>query len=334
MIIPVNLGRRSYDIVVERGSLEKAGTHIDLSRRALILTDDGAPEMYAEKVAAASKEPHIMRIKGGEGAKCMANFEAVLKRMLDNGFTRKDCVVAVGGGVIGDLAGFVAACYMRGIDFYNIPTTVLSQVDSSVGGKTAIDLDGIKNVVGAFYQPKRVLIDADTLKTLPARQISNGLAEAVKMSLTSNALLFELFESGYADMERIIKESLEAKKAVVEQDERESGLRKVLNFGHTIGHGIESVSGELLHGECVALGMLPMCSDDVRERLNKVLERLSLPTSCKASADAVYAAMLHDKKTAGGKISVVTVSAPGSFSIDDIAPEKLKDKISTVVKGE
>ena len=281
MIINVDLGQRGYDIVLERGALGRIGELLGLDRRVLVVTDSGVPKKYAEQVAAACKAPTVVTVDEGEGSKSFATLERLCKIMLEKGFTRTDCVVAVGGGVVGDLSGFAAASYMRGIDFYNIPTTVLSQVDSSIGGKVAINLDTVKNIVGAFYQPKKVVIDPEVLSTLPRRQIANGFAEAIKMGLTSDAALFDIFESGdpYARIDEVIERSLKVKKSVVEQDERESGLRKILNFGHTVGHGIES-EGELrglYHGECVALGMLPMCSDEVRERLLGVLKRVGLP---------------------------------------------------------
>ena len=271
MIIKVELLENGYDIVLERGALSKIGEYLDLDRRVLVVTDEGVPSEYAEAVARASKRPTVVTVKQGEGSKSFSTLEELCRVMLKNGFTRNDCVVAVGGGVVGDLSGFAAASYMRGIDFYNIPTTVLSEVDSSIGGKVAVNLDNVKNIVGAFYQPQKVVIDPDTLKTLPKRQIANGLAEAVKMGLTSDKELFNIFEKGSVDesLEEIIERSLLVKKKVVEQDEKETGLRKILNFGHTVGHGIESeaeLSG-LYHGECVALGMLPMCGDAVRERL-------------------------------------------------------------------
>ena len=223
---------------------------------------------------------------------------------------------------------------MRGIDFYNIPTTVLSQVDSSIGGKTAVNLDGIKNIVGAFYQPKRVLVDLDLLFTLPERQISNGLAEAVKMSLTSDAELFELFEKGNItdNMDEIITRSLMIKKNVVEQDEKEQGLRKILNFGHTIGHGVESFEhlNGLYHGECVALGMIPMVSDELRPRLINVLESLNLPTSVELNADEVYKAMTHDKKGEGETVTVTTVSSPGSFEMKKVRFSELYPLIKMI----
>ena len=256
--------------------------------------------------------------------------------MLKLGFGRKDAVVAVGGGVVGDLAGFAASAYMRGIAFYNIPTTVLSQVDSSIGGKTAVNLDGIKNIVGAFYQPRKVLVDLDLLSTLPQRQISNGLAEAVKMSLTSDADLFGLFEIGNIseNMDEIITRSLMIKKNVVEQDEKEQGLRKILNFGHTIGHGIESFEhlNGLYHGECVALGMIPMVSDTLRPRLIKVLENLSLPTSVELDCDAVYAAMIHDKKGEGDCVTVTTVPDAGRYEMKRVAFDELYPLIKMIGK--
>ncbi len=310
MIIPLNLGSNSYDIVLERGALQRAGELLNLNRSVLIVTDSGVPEKYARLIAQQSKNPIICTIKSGEDSKSIAVFEELLVKMLRAGFTRKDCVVAIGGGVCGDLAGFTAASYMRGIDFYNIPTTVLSQVDSSIGGKTAVNLDGIKNIVGAFYQPKKVLIDPDTLNTLSKRQISNGLAEAVKMSLTFDPELFEIFESRDIDanIETIIERSLKIKRMVVEEDEKEQGLRKVLNFGHTLGHGIEVNSDDLYHGEAVAVGMLPLCAPDIRARLISVLEKLSLPTTCSADPDKIYEAVIHDKKASNGNVSLITVN--------------------------
>lgn len=334
MIIPINLGPDSYDIVLEAGCLNRAAELLNLDRRVLIVTDDGVPEEYARSLAAQCAHPLVRTVPGGEGSKRLAVWEELLKAMLSAGFTRGDCVCAVGGGMVGDLAGFAAASYMRGVDFYNIPTTVLSQVDSSIGGKTAVNLGGVKNIAGAFWQPKRVLVDLDTLATLPARQIAGGLAEAVKAGLIADDKLFELFETGNIaeNMERVIALSLRMKKAVVEQDEKERGLRKILNFGHTIGHGIESVTG-LTHGESVAIGMLPMCAENVRARLMPVLEKLGLPTQARADPEAVYAALLHDKKSAGGLITIVKVEQPGSFVLESVAPEALRPLIDMVVKG-
>lgn len=333
-ILSLNLGEHSYDIVVERGALHRIGELFDLDRKVMIVTDRGVPSMYAECVAKASREPYIMTVSEGEQSKSLSTYEATLSRMLSEGFGRRDCVVAVGGGVVGDLSGFVAASYMRGIDFYNIPTTVLSQVDSSIGGKTAVNLCGIKNIVGAFYQPKKVVIDLDLLQTLPERQIHNGLAEALKMSLTSDAALFELFEKGNINenIDEIITRSLMIKKNVVEADEKEQGLRKILNFGHTIGHGVESFEElcGLYHGECVALGMIPMVSEGIRPRLLKILEDLSLPTSTTLDPDEVYRAMTHDKKGEGDMITITTVDTIGTYTMKRVELRSLYPLIKMI----
>ena len=331
MILHLDLPQNGYDIILERGAIERAGELLELDRRVLIVTDSGVPAQYAESVASQCKEPTVVTLPQGEGSKCFANFEMLCRKLLECGFTRTDCVVAVGGGVVGDLSGFAAASYMRGIDFYNIPTTVLSQVDSSIGGKVAIDLDDVKNIVGAFYQPRRVLIDPNVLQTLPRRQIANGLAEAVKMSLTSDAELFTIFEDGRAEAEidRVIELSLRIKKSVVEQDEKENGLRKILNFGHTLGHGIEAAEHlhGFYHGECVALGMLPMCSDHVRSRLIPVLKQLGLPTEIKGDLEAMLENASHDKKCAGQDISVVWVEEVGRCEIRKMPLESWKEQI-------
>ncbi len=328
MKITVALGVNSYDITIRRGALAQADAYMKLDRKVLIVTDSGVPAEYAKTVAACCAAPVIVTIPQGESSKNLDNFELLCRTMLRGGFTRTDCVVAVGGGVVGDLAGFAAASFMRGIDFYNIPTTVLSQVDSSIGGKVAIDLDTIKNCVGAFYQPKAVLIDPEVLNTLPARQISNGLAEAVKMAINFDESLLALFETDdyLSCIDRIIAASLRIKAAVVAADEKESGLRRVLNFGHTIGHGIETAVGldTLYHGECVALGMLPMCSDALRPRVKAILEKLQLPTSCAADPDAVWEAISHDKKRSGDTITVVYAPKSGSFELRSMPIAELK----------
>lgn len=335
MNLQVNLGARSYEIVIERGCLGKAGEYLNLDRKVLVVTDTGVPAAYARTVAGACREAVICTVEQGEEHKTLQSLEKLLSAMLAAGFSRKDCVVAVGGGICGDLSGFAAASYMRGIDFYNIPTTVLSQVDSSIGGKTAVNLNGIKNAVGAFYQPRKVLIDADVLKTLPRRQVSAGLAEALKMAVTFDEDLFRLFEEGDVDgnIEKIIEQSLKIKKDVVEKDEKEQGLRKALNFGHTIGHGIESqaLDGSLFHGECVAIGMLPMCSPDIRDRLLSIYEKMHLPSSCHMDLEAVCRSMMHDKKAESGKITVIETDRIGTFRMRKADASELKEKASMVI---
>lgn len=330
MTVTMNLGDRSYDIVIRRGVLNTAGELLNLNRNVLIVTDDGVPAVYAETVARQCKNPIIVTVKQGEDSKTFPVLEMLCRTMLKNNFNRKDCVVAVGGGVIGDLSGFAAASFMRGIDFYNIPTTLLSQVDSSIGGKVAVNLDTYKNIVGAFYQPKKVLIDPDVLKTLPPRQFANGMAEAVKMSLTSDSNLFELIEGSdiNENIDKIIEMSLLIKKYVVENDERENGIRKILNFGHTIGHAIESDEYEnLYHGECVALGMIPMCSAGVRERLIPVLKKIGLPCSYNYNKETVAENLKHDKKSSSDSISGIFVEEIGSYIIKELTADQFKKLI-------
>lgn len=312
MKLHINLGKNSYDVFLKRGGLNEAGKLFNLDRKVLIVTDDGVPSQYAKIVAEQCSGSVCVTLPQGERTKSFFYFELLCKKCLEAQLTRNDCIVAVGGGVIGDLAGFTAASYMRGIDFYNIPTTVLSQVDSSIGGKVAINLDNIKNIVGAFYQPRGVVIDPEILKTLSLRQISNGLAEAIKMGLICDEKLFYLFEKenpmDYID--EIIWRSLKAKQFVVQKDECENGLRRILNFGHTIGHGIESC-GQLYHGECVALGMIPMCAPSIRKRLFSVLKKLNLPTQFNFDKDVVLKAIFHDKKSDRDLINMIFVEEIG-----------------------
>ena len=333
--IHLDLAERGYDINIGRGLLSSADKLFDLNRRVLIVTDSGVPKEYALKVKALCREAKIVTLPEGEGSKSIEGFSLILREMLDFSMTRTDCVVAVGGGVVGDLAGFAAASYMRGVDFYNIPTTLLSQVDSSIGGKTAINLSGVKNIVGAFYQPKGVIIDPDTLKTLPKRQVANGLAESIKMSLTSDGELFSLIEKceNTEDiLEQIIVGSIKIKKTVVECDEREGGIRKILNFGHTLGHGIEAEEemNGLYHGECVALGMTAVCSESVRARLIPVLKKVGLPTVYCGDLESALSFINHDKKCDGKMISVIFVDEIGSYRIEkmnagDFAAHVLKE---------
>lgn len=331
-MIRMELGKNSYNIELERGNLAKAGQLLDLERKVMIITDEGVPCAYAEAIADQSKEAYIKVVPQGEGSKSFQTAEIILAEMLEHQFSRKDCVVAVGGGVVGDLGGFVASLYMRGVDFYNVPTTVLSQVDSSIGGKTAVNLAGIKNIIGAFYQPKAVLIDPDTLNSLSERQIVNGLMEAIKMGATSDKALFELFlEDEWKDnLDLIIEKALLVKKYVVEQDEKESHLRKILNFGHTIGHGFESAAhGRYLHGECVALGMLYMSSEEVQEQLSEIYEKLGfeVPEFYTFDLEEVKEAITHDKKASDQSCSVVYVSEVGNGTIEEWSMDEVLDRL-------
>ena len=339
MIIPVRLADASYDIEISRGAIDLAAEKImKKDRKVCVVTDSGVPTEYAEKLLASLGDGAILHVfPEGEANKNFDTLQDVLRTMLEAGFTRSDAVVALGGGVVGDLAGFAAATYMRGIDFYNIPTTLLSQVDSSVGGKTAVDLDGYKNMIGAFWQPRAVFIDPDLLSTLPSRQISNGLCEALKMGATSDPELFELFEkndviSNPDLIEEIIIKAITAKRDVVEIDEREGGLRKVLNFGHTLGHAIESSCGlSLLHGECVALGITPMCEGKVKERLKKALSNIGLDTEAAkyiTDKNSILTALTHDKKSAsGGAVNAVIIKDIGNFEFVKLTPEELIERL-------
>ena len=336
--IKLELGERAYDINIGRGVLAKANEYFNLNRRVVILTDSGVPKEYAETVSSLCRNAKIITVAEGEGSKSLETYGRVLSEMIDFGMTRSDCLVAVGGGVCGDLGGFLAASYMRGIDFYNIPTTILSQVDSSIGGKTAVNLGVVKNIVGAFYQPKGVLIDPDVLKTLPKRQIANGLCEAVKMALTSDAELFSIFEDEEIcedNIEDIIYRSLMIKKAVVENDERESGLRKILNFGHTFGHGIEACEElcGLYHGECVAIGMTAVCSVSVLKRLIPVLNKLGLPSRYEGDVEKALSFISHDKKCDGGMLSAVYVDEVGSFRIEKLSTNDFCERVRAAIRS-
>ncbi len=322
---------RGYDIIIADGALTRAGELCNLNRRVMIVTDDGVPRTYVECVKAQCKTPVVVTLPAGEASKNIDNFTSILSVMLDEGFTRGDCVVAVGGGVVGDLAGFVSATYMRGIDFYNFPTTLLSQVDSSVGGKTAVDLGGVKNPIGAFKQPEAVVIDPATLATLDKRQFAAGMAEVVKMAATHDAALFANIETGNAidNICDVIRAALAVKRQVVEQDETEGGLRRVLNFGHTVGHAIESdADGRLLHGECVGLGMLYMCAPAVRARLAAILEKLGLPTTYDATPADLMSYITVDKKARGDSIHYVWVEEIGSFSFRTATFEEFEKLLS------
>ena len=332
--LTMNLGERSYDIILKNGALENLYQFARLDRRVAVVTDSGVPAEYAQRVADQCKDSTIITVPQGEGSKSFKILESVLRQMLDFHMGRGDLVIAVGGGVVGDLAGFAASIYMRGIDFINCPTTTLSMIDSSIGGKTAVDLGETKNIACSFWQPKLVIVDPSTLSTLPRRHYINGLAEAVKASLLADPELFAIFEKGDVDEQigEIIYRSLRFKKNIVEQDEQEHGMRKALNFGHTIGHGIEAVKGikgrrtvGLFHGECVALGMLPMIeSKALQKRVRAVYRRLGLPLRTSYNKEKVFAEMTHDKKAQSGQITIIKVPGLGCWRAETIPVEGLR----------
>ena len=318
MKLTMQLKSRSYDIILKAGCLANLHQFTNVAnRKVFVLTDSGVPAEYAQTVAAQCPDSTVYTIPRGEGSKCLKVYGQVLQAMLAFGMDRKDLLVSVGGGVVGDLGGFCAASYMRGIDFVNCPTTVLSQVDSSIGGKTAIDLGETKNIVGAFWQPKVVLVDFDTLKT----------------GIIGDPQLFALFECEHPEdnIEQIVYRSLKFKKKIVEQDEREGSVRACLNFGHTIGHGIEAVRGVrgrrttgLYHGECVALGMLPMIEDTaLLKRTRAIYRALGLPTRAGANKEKVLAYMQHDKKARGDHITVIKCPGLGCWRADSLPMTEL-----------
>ncbi len=328
MQLQVNLTQNSYDIVIERGVLHRIAQYADLNRKVLVISDDGVPEQYVQTVLEQCPQGYAQIVKQGEGAKSLAVYEQLCQTLLELNFTRSDCIIALGGGVIGDLAGFVAATYLRGVSFIGIPTTTLSQIDSSIGGKVAVNFGGVKNILGCFYHPCVVLVDSDTLQTLPPRHFVNGLVEAVKAGLIYDESILTLFENGdpREQVDEIIYRSLLVKKAVVEQDEKEQNLRKILNLGHTLGHGIESVYGlsQLLHGECVAIGILPMLEDErLRQRVLRIYEKLGLKSDIDYNPDAVFAVMQKDKKAVGDSITVVKVAQAGKAKLETVSMQEL-----------
>ena len=330
--LTMNLGPRSYEIILRRGALQNLYQFANLNRRVAVVTDSGVPPLYARQVADQCREAAIITVPQGEASKSLKTLESVLQQMLDAGLGRGDLVIAVGGGVVGDLAGFAAAVYMRGIDFINCPTTTLSMIDSSIGGKTAVDLGDTKNVVGAFWQPRLVIVDADTLATLPRRHFVNGLAEAVKAGLLADPELFGIFENGDVDagIDAIIYHSLKFKKGIVEQDETEHGARRALNFGHTIGHAFE-LAGHYqtwTHGQGVAAGMvqaaqlgvaLGITPPEVVEQIQNTVQKFGLPIHIPCPWETMVEAVGLDKKRSGDSISLIVLEQLGRA-----VPKKLK----------
>jgi 3-dehydroquinate synthase len=337
--IVVGLGDRSYPIVLGHGVLAETGVwlkEVAPPGRCALVTNPTVGALYADTVirsaAAAGFEPVRIDVPDGEEHKNLASLARIYDGLVDAALERNSPLLALGGGVVGDLAGFAAATYLRGIPYLQLPTTLLAQVDSSVGGKTGIDHPRGKNLIGAFYQPRAVLIDLATLRTLPRRQLLAGFAEVVKYGAILDADLFAFLEQELAQvlaldsavLQHVVRRCCELKAQVVERDERESGERAVLNFGHTIGHALESVTGytRFLHGEAVAIGMvaearvsaaLGLCRPEVVERLRALLERAGLPVELPADIDRekLAGAIELDKKVRGGKVKFVALEALG-----------------------
>lgn len=333
--IHVELKERSYQIKLARGIISHLKDFMDVNQRIFLITDQGVPTSLVNQVANQFNACVVYPVIQGEGAKSFEVYESCLRSMIKHQFGRHDAVVALGGGVVGDLSGFVAASYMRGIDFIQIPTTTLSQIDSSIGGKVAINVDGVKNCVGAFWQPKLVLIDPDSLHTLTKRHFNNGLVEALKAGCLADEALVSLFEEGEIDenLEEILYRSLMFKKSIVEQDETETGIRRLLNFGHTLGHGIESYYhlSDVYHGEAVALGMMMVIEQPViKERLKKIYEKLQLKTEIAFDSDKVYEYIRSDKKGKKEGVSMIKLLDWQKPIIEDVPWESVKAMLKGV----
>ena len=346
--VAIDLGDRSYDIVIGQQLLADAQTWADLPKAtsAWVVTNDTVAPLYAERLKAALSAKYakvdVVVLPDGESHKDWQTLNLIFDALLGKGADRKAVLYALGGGVIGDMTGFAAACYMRGVPFVQVPTTLLAQVDSSVGGKTAINHPIGKNMIGAFYQPQRVVCDLDTLNTLPPRELSAGLAEVIKYGPIADMQFFDWIEANLdalmardpAALAHAVKRSCEIKAWVVSQDEREGGIRAILNFGHTFGHAIEAGLGfgEWLHGEAVGCGMVMAANLSQRlglvdaafvSRLTTLINRAGLPTvGPKLGVDDYLHHMRVDKKAEAGEIKFVLIDQPGK-AISRAAPDAL-----------
>lgn len=376
--VKVSLAERSYDILIGSNVLSQLGSQcqkLNLGSRCAIISDRKVAPLYGRTAVQSLKkagfEPVLITVPSGETAKSLKSVEMCYDQLAEHRLERKSFIVALGGGVVGDLAGFVAATYLRGIAFVQVATTLLAQVDSSVGGKVGVNLKAGKNLVGAFYQPKVVLCDLDTLDTLPIREFRAGLAEVIKYGIIYDAALFERIERDLEKLKRdsgtltcwwtpdgpsferaktlkrdsdtlteVIARCCEIKADVVSQDETESGLRAILNFGHTIGHAIEAISGygKYLHGEAISIGQVAAArlsaqcmglpNPDV-ERIRKLFENAGLPTKINLSAaqrQKLFAAMKLDKKVSAGEIKFVLAEKIGSVKWGQKVPMELIKK--------
>ncbi|HOR17939.1 MAG TPA: 3-dehydroquinate synthase [Bacilli bacterium] len=310
MIIPIEIDTNPYEIIVLPHLLDEIDQYISFSNRTMIITDNHIPTIYIEKIRSKIKNASIYTITAGEESKSLAVYEAIMDRLLKSNFTRKDMIIALGGGVVGDLAGFVAATYKRGCRFINIPTSTLAMVDSSLGGKVAINMNGVKNAIGTFYQPEKVLIDLSTLSSLPKRHFNNGLIEAIKAGLLGDKTLFELFvtDQYHLRLEEVIIKAIYVKKKIIEQDLYDQNIRQVLNLGHTLGHAIESYyKGEILHGEAVALGLNYVLSSELLEKLDKILKNMGVILDYPFHYKEILPYILNDKKIDNDEIVLVKV---------------------------
>lgn len=347
--LQLDLAERGYPICIGVGLLGKLECYAPFirGRRVVVVSDTHVAKLYGETVCAALADyrPQLLQIEPGEKSKTLETFAVLADQLISSRFDRGVTLVALGGGVVGDITGFLAASYQRGVDFIQVPTTLLSQVDSSVGGKTGVNRPGGKNLIGAFYQPRCVLIDTATLNTLPEREFIAGLAEVIKYGLIADAGFFSwlehnldaLFAGDEGALEYAIYRSCEIKAVIVAADEREAGQRALLNLGHTFGHAVEAATGygAWLHGEAVGLGML--MAADLSHRLGRLpaeavarvaalLERASLPTRLPAdiATDTLLGYMAGDKKVQDAQLRLVVLDAIGQGAIvEGVAPELL-----------
>lgn len=356
--VRVDLGERSYDISIERGVLNEAGPMmkaLGLRGRAAVVTNPTVGALYGDALAASLRgagiEPVVMTVPDGEEYKSLEVASGLFDSLVENRFERTSPVVALGGGVIGDLAGFVAATYLRGVPFVQVPTTLLSQVDSSVGGKTGVNHPKGKNLIGAFYQPKAVFIDPDVLRTLDEREIKAGLAEVIKYGVIRDEPFFAFLEENAGrlllpgdEIISAIERSCAIKAEVVGKDELEGGLRAILNFGHTFGHAIEALSGygTFRHGEAVAIGMVMAASlagrlggdRECARRIGALLKRLGMPYAPPPISPAAFIeAMRLDKKVSGGRIRFILPSRMGEVFLREVGEEEITDFLSSAAAG-
>jgi len=351
MIVRIPLARAPYDAHVGPGLLDSCGAlAADVLRPGpcAILTDSHVGPLYAGRVrdslARAGFLPTVLTSPAGEPSKSISEAASLCERMISAGLDRTGLVVALGGGVVGDLAGFVASIYYRGIPFIQIPTTIVAQVDSSVGGKTGVNAEGGKNLIGAFHQPVLVVADTDTLASLPAREFNEGFAEVIKHAAIRDFSILDAAD----DLPALIARNVAIKAAIVAEDEFEiRGLRALLNFGHTIGHAIESAAGygRYLHGEAISLGLVAACRLSVEKagldeaaagRILAALSRHSLPLSLPADIDpeAIFAALQKDKKFEGGSIRFVLLRRPGEAYVSgEVTAEDIRRQIGLLAGG-
>jgi 3-dehydroquinate synthase len=337
--LTVNLGERSYPILIGSGLLCAPGVldaHV-ADRDLLIVTNDVVGPLYLDRLKKTLASPNIgaVILPDGEAHKSMATLQSILDELVARRYSRDCVLLTLGGGVVGDIGGFAAAAYQRGVEFIQVPTTLLAQVDSAVGGKTGVNHPGGKNLIGAFHQPQVVLVDTDSLQTLPERELSAGLAEVVKYGLIADAELFSWLEANADDLlsgdqetlTEVIYRCCQIKAQIVADDEREHGRRALLNFGHTFGHAIEHCAGygEWLHGEAVAAGMMMAVSFSAElgniaepdiERIADLLRKFRLPIAPPSlDPDAFLAAMAMDKKVIGGEIRLVLLQSIGDAEV-------------------